>query len=120
MNKRSLGMMLTVGILTVATACQSKTPRVPAASMTTQEQQPSSYTPLVESEDEDIDLHVYGTNDTSTSWDNGVVIEPESVIADIHEVLSNTLPIVAQGEVGEVVVLEVVPPVEVVPEHQEN
>lgn len=112
-------LLIAGSILTVVFACQPKNPRAPAADMSAQEQ-PTKAIPSIEKEDEDIDLHVYGTNDTSTSFDTEVTIEPESVIADIHEVLENTIQPVTQAVEGEVVVLEAVNPVEVTPEFQEN
>ncbi len=98
----------------MAAACQNRNPRAPAASMSAQEQP----IPHVDVEEEDVDLHVYGTNDTSTSWAEEVNIEPASIIADIHEVLESTIPMNHQTE--EVVCLEATPSVEGCSEIQEN
>lgn len=114
--KKYQKILVAGSILTLVFACQPKNPRAPAADMSTQEQP----TKIIEVENEDIDLHVYGTNDTSTSLDTEVNIEHASVIADIQEVLENTIQPATQADESEVVVLEAVSPVAVTPEFQEN
>jgi hypothetical protein len=115
MKKRTLGMkiLLAGSIATLVVACQPRNPRAPALTMNTQE------TVIPHVENEDIDLHVYGTNDTSTSSETEINLEPESVIADIRDVLENTIPEIRKIE-EEVVVLDPVQSVEVTPEFQEN
>lgn len=106
-------ILLAGSIATLVIACQPRNPRAPASTTSAQE------TVLPNVENEEIDLHVYGTNDTSTSLEPEINFEQTSVIADIGEVLENTIPEIRDVE-EEIVVLDAVQSVEGTPESQEN
>lgn len=126
MKKRSLGMKLLVAgsLMTVAVACQPKTPKAaeaPCPAEMNQIRQNSDDT------DEDIDNGAYGNNDQSTSKDKEPVpaVEAAPVISDMKEVLqaaaaSVEILVSGNGQEAEVVTLEAVKPIEIEPLHQEE
>lgn len=141
MKKRDLGkkLLFAGSILTVAFACQPKTPNAGSSPKPEMNQNPAQS----DNEDEDIDDGAYGDGDTSSSCDKECgqsihKVEPASDVTDVKEAVEAPLapvvsapesvseaPVTKSEEVkldaapAEVVVLESVSPIEIVAEHQE-
>ena len=128
MKKQSLGKkFLFVGsILTVAFACQPKTPGVDSSQKPSETQS--------DQDDDDGDDGAYGDGDTSCDHDgvqsfcevSSTEVEEETVVPVATSLQTETEALVAKLDdvnleplVGEVVVLESVSPVEIIAEHQE-
>lgn len=136
MKKQSLGKkILFVGsILTVAIACQPQASSIKSSQNGKTNENPGQS----DNEDEDTDDGAYGDGDTSSSCgENGTqpVIkgeESEADVADVQDVNAQTTPSQEESVIEistakeeepssvNVVVLEAVTPVEIVPEYQEE
>lgn len=94
-----MNLFIAGSILAILASCQPRNPKAPSSNLCAHENTSST-----NAQEEDIDLQVYGTNDTTTSWDLDVAIEPISVVADIQEIIEKTIPAAEQS--NEVVILE--------------